>query len=126
MRAPPAPRHAWWTWRSTRGRRGAAPPTAPVPARRRAGPHPAVLAYPDGSETTRREGAPVADRRCVFIDFDGTFAHRGVAPLAHAEAVHRARANGHLVLLCTGRPASIVAPEVAAEIGRASCRGRVE
>jgi len=55
----------------------------------------------------------VADRRCVFIDFDGTFAHRGVAPLAHAQAVHRARANGHRVLLCTGRPASIVAPEVA-------------
>lgn len=56
----------------------------------------------------------MADRRCVFIDFDGTFAHRGVAPRAHAEAVHRARANGHVVLLSTGRPASIVAPEVAA------------
>ncbi|ATG52674.1 haloacid dehalogenase [Brachybacterium vulturis] len=56
----------------------------------------------------------MADRRCVFIDFDGTFAHRGVAPRAHAEAVRRARENGHLILLCTGRPASIVAPEVAA------------
>src|SRR5699024_1626532 len=63
---------------------------------------------------TREEGAPVADRRCVFIDFDGTFAHRGVAPRAHAEAVHRARRNGHVVLLCTGRPNSIIAPEVAA------------
>lgn len=55
----------------------------------------------------------MADRRCVFIDFDGTLAHQGVVPLAHAEAVRRARANGHLVLLCTGRCASIVAPEVA-------------
>lgn len=56
----------------------------------------------------------MADRRCVFIDFDGTFAEQGVAPLAHASAVRRARAKGHAVLLCTGRPASIVAPEVAA------------
>lgn len=55
----------------------------------------------------------MADRRCVFIDFDGTFAHQGVAPLAHAEAVRRARANGHSILLCTGRAMSIVAPEVA-------------
>lgn len=53
-------------------------------------------------------------RRCVFIDFDGTFAVQGVAPLAHGEAVVRARANGHAVLLSTGRCASIVAPEVAA------------
>ncbi|MDN5600917.1 MAG: HAD family hydrolase [Brachybacterium sp.] len=56
----------------------------------------------------------MAERRCVFIDFDGTFAHHGVAPREHAEATHRARENGHLILLCTGRPASIVAPEVAA------------
>lgn len=56
----------------------------------------------------------MTDRRCVFIDFDGTFAHRGVAPRAHADAVRQARANGHVVLLCTGRPDSIVASEVAA------------
>ena len=56
----------------------------------------------------------MADRRCVFIDFDGTFAQHGVAPAEHAEAVAEARANGHLILLSTGRPASIVAPEVAA------------
>lgn len=55
----------------------------------------------------------MADRRCVFIDFDGTFAEHGVAPAEHAEAVAEARANGHLILLSTGRPASIVAPEVA-------------
>lgn len=56
----------------------------------------------------------MADRRCVFIDFDGTFAEHGIAPVEHADAVSRARANGHLILLSTGRPASIVAPEVAA------------
>lgn len=53
-------------------------------------------------------------RRCVFIDFDGTFGVQGVAPLEHGEAVARARRNGHAVLLSTGRCASIVAPEVAA------------
>lgn len=56
----------------------------------------------------------MADRRCVFIDFDGTLAEQGVVPPEHAEAIQRARANGHLVLLCTGRPAAIVAAEVAA------------
>ncbi len=56
----------------------------------------------------------MSDRRCVFIDFDGTFALRGVAPREHGEAVARARRNGHAVLLSTGRCASIVAPEVAA------------
>ncbi|MFC7374038.1 HAD hydrolase family protein [Brachybacterium sp. GCM10030268] len=53
-------------------------------------------------------------RHCVFIDFDGTFAAHGVAPPQHADAVRRARSAGHTVLLCTGRPASIVAPDVAA------------
>ncbi|MDN5688898.1 MAG: Cof-type HAD-IIB family hydrolase [Brachybacterium sp.] len=56
----------------------------------------------------------MADRRCVFIDFDGTLAEQGVVPREHAEAVRRARAQGHVVLLCTGRPAAIVVPEVAA------------
>lgn len=53
------------------------------------------------------------ERRCVFIDFDGTLALQGVVPPAHAEAIRQARANGHLVLLCTGRCASIVVDEVA-------------
>lgn len=56
----------------------------------------------------------MADRRCVFIDYDGTFAQQGRAPLAHAQAVRRARAEGHAVLLCTGRPSSIVPTGVAA------------
>lgn len=55
---------------------------------------------------------PSARRRVVFLDFDGTYAMHGVVPDAHAEAVRRARANGHDVLLCTGRPLSILAPAV--------------
>ncbi|MCA0252346.1 MAG: Cof-type HAD-IIB family hydrolase [Actinobacteria bacterium] len=42
--------------------------------------------------------------KTVFIDFDGTFADRGLVPPGHFEAVHRARENGHRVFLCTGRP----------------------
>ncbi len=53
-------------------------------------------------------------RRAAFLDFDGTLADRGIVPRAQAEAVLAARAAGHAVLLCTGRPASIVAEDVAA------------
>lgn len=56
----------------------------------------------------------MTERRSVFIDFDGTFASRGVAPAAHVEAVRAARRRGHAVFLCTGRPVSIVAQDVAA------------
>lgn len=42
--------------------------------------------------------------KAIFLDFDGTYADHGVVPTAHAEAVTRARAAGHLVFLCTGRP----------------------
>ncbi|WP_263310591.1 HAD family hydrolase [Brachybacterium atlanticum] len=53
-------------------------------------------------------------RRAAFLDFDGTLAESGVVPRAQAEAVLAARAAGHAILLSTGRPASIVAPDVAA------------
>ncbi|MCT1437983.1 HAD family hydrolase [Brachybacterium paraconglomeratum] len=53
-------------------------------------------------------------RRAAFLDFDGTLAENGIVPRAQAEAVLAARAAGHAVLLSTGRPASIVAPDVAA------------
>lgn len=52
-------------------------------------------------------------RRAAFLDFDGTLAQNGVIPRAHTEAVLRAREAGHAVLLSTGRPASIVAADVA-------------
>lgn len=53
-------------------------------------------------------------RRAAFLDFDGTLAESGIVPRAQAEAVLAARAAGHAVLLSTGRPASIIASDVAA------------
>ena len=44
----------------------------------------------------------------VFLDVDGTYALHGAAPAAHVRAVREARAAGHLVLLCTGRPLSML------------------
>lgn len=46
--------------------------------------------------------------KTVFIDFDGTFADRGQIPPGHVEAVRAARAAGHRVFLCTGRPKVMV------------------
>lgn len=45
-------------------------------------------------------------RRVIFLDVDGTYAAHGAVPAAHVAAVRAARAAGHLVLLCTGRPVS--------------------
>ncbi len=44
----------------------------------------------------------------MFLDVDGTYAHHGEVPAAHASAVRAARAAGHAVLLCTGRPKSML------------------
>lgn len=52
--------------------------------------------------------------KAVFIDFDGTLADRGQVPAVHVEAVRRARDNGHLILLCTGRPRAMITGELAA------------
>ncbi|SLJ94551.1 HAD hydrolase family protein [Arthrobacter sp. P2b] len=46
--------------------------------------------------------------RAIFLDIDGTYADHGLAPAAHVEAVRTARALGHLVFVCTGRPLSMV------------------
>lgn len=46
--------------------------------------------------------------KTVFLDFDGTLADHGRVPAAHIDAIQRARGNGHHVLLCTGRPKSLV------------------
>lgn len=51
-------------------------------------------------------------QRAVFLDIDGTYASHGVVPSPHADAVRAARANGHRVLLCTGRPLSMFPPGV--------------
>ncbi|MCV2395736.1 Cof-type HAD-IIB family hydrolase [Actinotalea sp. M2MS4P-6] len=47
-------------------------------------------------------------RRAVFLDIDGTYAQRGIVPEAHVAAVRAARSAGNAVLLCTGRPRSMV------------------
>lgn len=52
-------------------------------------------------------------RRAVFLDVDGTLAnHAGVVPDTARGAVQRARANGHLVFLCTGRSLAELWPEL--------------
>lgn len=48
----------------------------------------------------------------VFLDVDGTLADHGVVPEAHVDAVRQARANGHRVLLCTGRSACMLPAQV--------------
>lgn len=47
-------------------------------------------------------------RRAIFLDVDGTYAHRGEVPAAHASVVRAARSAGHAVLLCTGRPKAML------------------
>lgn len=56
----------------------------------------------------------MSGRRAIFLDVDGTYAHLGEVPEAHADAVGRARTAGHLVLLCTGRPLSLLPPRILA------------
>lgn len=46
--------------------------------------------------------------RAVFLDVDGTYADHGIVPAGHVRAVRTARANGHRVFLCTGRPLSML------------------
>ncbi|MBV1781396.1 Cof-type HAD-IIB family hydrolase [Paeniglutamicibacter sp. ABSL32-1] len=52
--------------------------------------------------------APTKTIHAVFLDVDGTYADYGVVPQAHAHAVRAARAAGHKVLLCTGRPLAML------------------
>jgi len=53
-------------------------------------------------------------KRAIFLDVDGTYAHHGVVPPAHEAAVRAARAAGHVVFLCTGRPVSLLPPHLTA------------
>jgi Cof subfamily protein (haloacid dehalogenase superfamily) len=53
------------------------------------------------------------ERKAVFLDVDGTLVNdRGVVPDSARSAVQRARANGHLVFLCTGRSLAELWPEI--------------
>ncbi|MCO1339929.1 hypothetical protein BJH93_13690 [Kocuria polaris] len=55
---------------------------------------------------------PEAAIRAVFLDVDGTYADHGIVPEGHVRAVRAARAAGHKVLLCTGRPLSMLDDEI--------------
>ncbi|MFV0426783.1 MAG: HAD family hydrolase [Beutenbergiaceae bacterium] len=54
-------------------------------------------------------------QRAVFLDFDGTYAEYGQVPPPHVAAVRQARQAGHVVMLCTGRPRSMVSDAVLSE-----------
>ena len=54
--------------------------------------------------------------RAIFLDVDGTYADYGIVPADHVQAVRDARAAGHKVFLCTGRPMSML-PENILEAG---------
>ena len=55
---------------------------------------------------------PTQTIHAVFLDVDGTYADYGLVPEAHARAVRAARSAGNKVLLCTGRPVSMLPPHI--------------
>lgn len=55
----------------------------------------------------------MVNRRAVFLDVDGTLVNdNGQVPDSARRAVRAARANGHLVFLCTGRSLAELWPEI--------------
>lgn len=52
--------------------------------------------------------------RLVFLDIDGTYLANGSVPTSASDAVRTARARGHKVLLCTGRPLVQLFPDILA------------
>lgn len=52
-------------------------------------------------------------RRAVFLDVDGTLVNDlGLVPASARQAVREARANGHLVFVCTGRSQAELWPDL--------------
>lgn len=55
----------------------------------------------------------MVDRKLIFLDIDGTLVAMLSSPTpAVREAVRKARANGHLVFLCTGRNLPIIGQDI--------------
>jgi Cof subfamily protein (haloacid dehalogenase superfamily) len=52
------------------------------------------------------------DKKIVFLDIDGTLAEYNRVPLSAKRACHKARQNGHLVYICTGRPRIQISPHI--------------
>jgi Cof subfamily protein (haloacid dehalogenase superfamily) len=52
-------------------------------------------------------------KKIIFLDIDGTLMNdNGVIPESAALAVRKARENGHLVFICTGRSRNIIFPDI--------------
>jgi Cof subfamily protein (haloacid dehalogenase superfamily) len=52
-------------------------------------------------------------KKIIFLDIDGTLMNdNGVIPESATLAIRKARENGHLVLICTGRSRNIIFPEI--------------
>ena len=63
------------------------------------------------------DGADCLTTKTVFLDVDGTYVNdRGLVPRSARQAVVQARANGHLVFLCTGRSTAMVGEHIT-EVG---------
>jgi Cof subfamily protein (haloacid dehalogenase superfamily) len=69
------------------------------------------MSFPPGASTA---GASTATVRAIFLDVDGTYADYGVVPEGHVRVVRAARSAGHKVLLCTGRPVSMLPASILA------------
>lgn len=80
-------------------------------------------------------GIKCSGRRIIFLDIDGTLTEpgRSVPPESAVDAIRRARENGHLVFLCTGRNLGMLSPllrygfdgVVASAGGYVMCQGKV-
>lgn len=52
-------------------------------------------------------------KKAIFLDIDGTLVNDHlVIPDSAKLAVQKARENGHLVFICTGRPKSLISPDI--------------
>lgn len=63
------------------------------------------------------------EKKIIFLDIDGTLVNDcNVLPTSAKEAVKRARANGHYVLICTGRSSSqVIGPVQELEVDGKIC-----